>query len=771
MKNVTWRKGLPLLMAAAVLLTSISLPVSASAPSSGEITQSGEESAAAAGTEETASAAAPETAVPLTEEKEGDGNDNSQEDSDNQQDEPSSDKITITPSNANALVLMDVGAQSPKGTPGNVVDVVLPIAVNREYLPSENYTLRNITIKPNISGSSGSSSSSGSGTGSGTSGSTASVSWPFDIIDASYTRHLDDMSYNSTAEVWYKFRISEFAKKGVYPVNFTVTATVWRKDAVNGTEITEDVNFTLGVYVTVVDDGDLSGVVSNIGALEIGGYGDGAVNTSPMTSPGQSITLNLPIVNKGGHLSNITISPVVSGSLDEFPFVVDKLAYGISLDDMDTGETQNFTYTFVTSPYATTGNKPVTFRASYEENGITGECTFTTYVYVKDGYEDLSQMAPVATMQSWSLWVVQEDGETEVTPQEIVYTTARVNVREGMSTESKVYKQVPSGTMMTRLEQNEDRTWSKVLLDDSDGAEYYVSSKYLVSGGTGSLEHLEKVTHLTAGDEAVIRMSFINNSNERTIVDTAATLTIPDPTALTLTTGSSDTSYLGVLKPGQSAQAEFRVTVPAAAPVGTTSLTVTANYANTAMATKAVTQTIMIPIKQPMNVQADEPVVYGTPKTDEPFSVSLNIVNKGRSKAYNLSVSAMDGISMAESYYGGDVLPAGSLAADVELKTAKSGSFTGTLMVSYEDSDGELYTQYIELPLQVVQSVPVLTEEELTEEKSGISIWLILLLLLLILAAAGAGAYLWYRFKKKGAGSDGEKKETDFWEEDEGDKL
>lgn len=48
----------------------------------------------------------------------------------------------------------------------------------------------------------------------------------------------------------------------------------------------------------------------------------------------------------------------------------------------------------MTSPYATTGNKPVTFRASYEENGITGECNFTAYIYVKDGYEDLSQMAP-----------------------------------------------------------------------------------------------------------------------------------------------------------------------------------------------------------------------------------------------------------------------------------------------------------------------------------------------------------------------------------------
>lgn len=682
--------------------------------------------------------------------------------------------VTITPSNANALVLMDVGAQSPKGVPGDVVEVVLPIAVNREYLPSENYTLRNITIKPNISGSGGSSSSSsGSGTGSGTSQSTATTSWPFDVIDVSYTRHLDDMSYNSTAEVWYKFRISEFAKKGVYPMNFTVNATVWRKDAANGTDITEDVTFTLTEYVTVVGDGELSGVVSNIGVLEIGGFADGAVNSSPVTSPGQSITLTVPLVNKGGHLSNITVSPVISGSLDEFPFVVDKLAYGISLNDMETGDTQNFTYTFMTSPYATTGNKPVTFRASYEENGITGECNFTAYIYVKDGYEDLSQMAPVATMKNWTLWKVKkEDEQEQKDPQEIVTTTSKVNVRKGMSTKAEIYKTVPANTQMVRLEQNEDQTWSKVQLSDEDTTPYYISSKYLVSSGTGELEHLEKTDYLSAGDEGVIRMTFINNSNERTIVDTAASIAIADPTALNLTTGSSDTAYLGVLKPGQTGEATFRVTVPAAAPVGSTTITVTNNYANTSMATRAVNQNIMIPIKQPMNVMADTPVVYGTPKTDEPFSVSLNIINKGRTKAYNLSITAMDGISMAETYYGGDVLPAGSLSADIEVETAKSGSFNGTLLISYEDSDGELYTQYVDLPVNVVQAVETMSEEVETEKKSGFPFWILILILLLLIAAGVAGYFL-YKKKKAENGeetpenADGE--DADWDEEDEAD--
>lgn len=822
MKNSIWKKGLTLAIAAMVLTTSVSLPADAAeaAPvAETQETQPGgeaapaEESTPAAQVEEAAPAAeaagqtetiTPETvqaapaaeaagqtetitpktvqAAPAAEaaaqagtgaDKNTSGDDNSGSTTGNNTvNEKPNTSVTITPSNANALVLMDVGAQSPKGVPGDVVEVVLPIAVNREYLPSENYTLRNITIKPNISGSGGSSSSSsGTGTGSGTSQSTATTSWPFDVIDASYTRHLDDMSYNSTAEVWYKFRISEFAKKGVYPMNFTVNATVWRKDAANGTDITEDVTFTLTEYVTVVGDGELSGVVSNIGVLEIGGFADGAVNSSPVTSPGQSITLTVPLVNKGGHLSNITVSPVISGSLDEFPFVVDKLAYGISLNDMETGDTQNFTYTFMTSPYATTGNKPVTFRASYEENGITGECNFTAYIYVKDGYEDLSQMAPVATMKNWTLWKVKkEDEQEQKDPQEIVTTTSKVNVRKGMSTKAEIYKTVPANTQMVRLEQNEDQTWSKVQLSDEDTTPYYISSKYLVSSGTGELEHLEKTDYLSAGDEGVIRMTFINNSNERTIVDTAASIAIADPTALNLTTGSSDTAYLGVLKPGQTGEATFRVTVPAAAPVGSTTITVTNNYANTSMATRAVSQNIMIPIKQPMNVMADTPVIYGTPKTDEPFSVSLNIINKGRTKAYNLSITAMDGISMAETYYGGDVLPAGSLSADIEVETAKSGSFNGTLLISYEDSDGELYTQYVDLPVNVVQAVETMSEEVETEKKSGFP-WWILILLLILLIAAGVAGWFFYQKKKKEAG-DETPEETDgeeTWDDGEED--
>ena len=66
------------------------------------------------------------------------------------EDEKPNTDIKIIPSDANALILMDTGAQSPRGVPGQVVKIVLPLAVNKEYLPSEKYMLRNINIYPDV---------------------------------------------------------------------------------------------------------------------------------------------------------------------------------------------------------------------------------------------------------------------------------------------------------------------------------------------------------------------------------------------------------------------------------------------------------------------------------------------------------------------------------------------------------------------------------------------------------------------------------------------
>ena len=290
------------------------------------------------------------------------------------EDEKPNTDIKIIPSDANALVLMDTGAQFPKGVPGQVVKIVLPLAVNKEYLPSEKYMLRNINIYPDVPSD------------------TSVSNWPFELIYASDLQHLKDMSYNSTAEVWYEFKISEFASKGRYAVPFKVNATVWREDAVNGTTITEDVTFKITAYVTVTDDGNMSGVTTSFGSLQVAGTNVDGSYTVPTGTPNQTISMRIPVINVGGTLTGVTITPVVSTSLDEFPFVVTSTNYSQYFSYWASGEIKYLDYTFTVSPFATSGNKSIKFKATYFENSAPAEGSFSTQITIIDGY-DASAMA------------------------------------------------------------------------------------------------------------------------------------------------------------------------------------------------------------------------------------------------------------------------------------------------------------------------------------------------------------------------------------------
>ncbi len=564
--------------------------------------------------------------------------------------------IKVTPSNANALILMDSGAQSPKAAPGQTVEVVLPLAVNREYLPSEKYLLRNITICLDIPKDS------------------TKDTWPFNVVDASSTKHLDDMSYNSTAEVWYKLTVSEFAKEGVYPVNFTVNATVWREDSVNGTDVQEDVTFSMNVFMTVVGNGNMSGVTSAISPLEIAGREDHAI-ASPTGKPGETVVMSIPIVNKGQTLTNVTVAPVVTGDLETFPFVTTDINYGRELGTMENGTRQTVDWPMTISPYATTGNKVVTFRATYEENGVYGECTFNAYVYVKDGW--VQESAPSLMVESYGLYVDDEEVQT-----------------------------------------------------------------------------------VEAGKDVVLKLKLKNNAAKDVIYKTVATLKLADANSLILTSGYSDAAYVRSIPAGQTTDIEYHITARASASVGPSAATITLAYENQDVVQGSATSTIQIPIKQPMNLQLDTPVVYGTPVQGEPVAVSLNMVNLGRSRAYNVSIVAMNGISMQDAYFGGDILAAGTLNADIQIIPNKSGQYAGTLVVQYEDADGEQYTQNVNVDLDTAPAVDetaVQADSENVEvqKKGGLPWWLVTFLILLIIICALLAWYFLVYKKKQEAQAEG----------------
>ena len=159
-----------------------------------------------------------------------------------------------------------------------------------------------------------------------------------------------------------------------------------------------------------------------------------------------------------------------------------------------------------------------------------------------------------------------------------------------------------------------------------------------------------------------------------------------------------------------------------------------------------------------MNLQIDTPVIYGTPVQDEPLAVSLNIVNLGRSRAYNVRIVGMDGVSMQDAYFGGDILAAGTLNADFQVIPNKSGSYSGNLIVQYEDADGEQFTESVPLELEAAAADDVMTEALSTNTenagKSGSHWWVWLLILLLLLLAALLGWYFLVYKKREQSGDE-----------------
>lgn len=85
--------------------------------------------------------------------------------------------------------------------------------------------------------------------------------------------------------------------------------------------------------------------------------------------------------------------------------------------------------------------------------------------------ESLEEAVPIEDQAA------EEPPKEEYQP-ETVYTTDRVNVRMGPSTEDEIFKTISRRTSLTRVGYNEDKTWSLVSFSGEEGT-YYVSSQYL----------------------------------------------------------------------------------------------------------------------------------------------------------------------------------------------------------------------------------------------------------------------------------------------------
>ncbi len=101
----------------------------------------------------------------------------------------------------------------------------------------------------------------------------------------------------------------------------------------------------------------------------------GAIVPAPKGNAGDTIHIRLPILNRSrSKVTKILVSPVLSATLDSFPFVIEAVDYTCKAPDLRSGELAEVDYTFKLSSKVTSGVKEVKFNAVY-------------FNYAKDAYE------------------------------------------------------------------------------------------------------------------------------------------------------------------------------------------------------------------------------------------------------------------------------------------------------------------------------------------------------------------------------------------------
>ncbi len=264
----------------------------------------------------------------------------------------------------------------------------------------------------------------------------------------------------------------------------------------------------------------------------------------------------------------------------------------------------------------------------------------------------------------------------------------------------------------------------------------HTAPKLMVSGYAVNLDTIY------AGDDFTLTVFIKNTSSSASAVNITGALTL-DPSALMAALGKSDTGYAAKIAPGDTAEIVYDLT---AMPdiQGNAQIAIKLEYEDKENTAASVTQTITLPIKQRMRISVDQPEVFAEGATEGDYiAVSLPIVNKGKTKAYNVEVKLeSEKLSMSESYYGGDILPGAKQSAEFQLLCLKGGMADGTLTVSFEDAEGNVYEQSVPIQVDVAETISIPaaadTEAEQPQEKSAFPIWIVAVGAVAVAAIAAA---------------------------------
>ncbi|MGN0785478.1 MAG: hypothetical protein ACI4MR_07375 [Candidatus Aphodomorpha sp.] len=113
-------------------------------------------------------------------------------------------------------------------------------------------------------------------------------------------------------------------------------------------------------------------------------------------------------------------------------------------------------------------------------------------------------------------------------------------------------------------------------------------------------------------------------------------------------------------------------------------------------------ESITLPVQQRIRIKCDDPLVYDEPWAGQTAAVGVSLYNMGKSSIYNCMVTVEgEGLSMPETYFGGNIASGGTMRAEFDVQTDVAGDIAGTVVITYEDVYGEQLEERLPLNMYV----------------------------------------------------------------------
>lgn len=210
-----------------------------------------------------------------------------------------------------------------------------------------------------------------------------------------------------------------------------------------------------------------------------------------------------------------------------------------------------------------------------------------------------------------------------------------------------------------------------------------------------------------AGKEFTLELTLFTTSGNTNLEDVMVGLTFPtDSKNVSLASGSMNT-YVGAMAPNETRTISYKMVTDATMEPGSVNITVQLTSKNG----EAATSPISIPVTQPerfeiTNVEAPETMMMG-----EEGYLSVTFVNKGKSAINNLTAE-IQGENLAnpgQSQFLGNVAAGTENSVDFSVMASAEGVINGKVILSYENSKGEVATLEKEFSC-TVEAAPVIDD-------------------------------------------------------------